>query len=92
MKESLITYDYSLQAMQKQGDYIGEKIFNHFRTLNRNCILMIDAAIIRLRSKNSTFYNQIINRNIVKVPVATRYLSSEFEPCLVSLDESPRII
>ncbi|HBC9557884.1 TPA: hypothetical protein KFM62_005215, partial [Escherichia coli] len=82
MKESLITYDYSLQAMQKQGGYIGEQIFNSFRTLNRNCILMIDTAIIRLRNKESSFYNEITNRDVVRVPVATRYLSSEFEPCL----------
>ena len=46
MKGSLITYDYSLQAMQKQGGYIGEQIFNSFRTLNRNCILMIDTALL----------------------------------------------
>lgn len=88
MKESLITYDYSLQAMQNQGDYIGEEIFNRFRALNRNCILMIDAAIIRLRSQDSSFYNQIIDREVVRIPVANRYLTSEFEPCLVSLDLS----
>ncbi len=88
MKESLITYDYSLQAMQNQGDYIGEEIFNRFRTLNRNCILMIDAAIIRLRNQDSSFYNKIIDRGVVRVPVANRYLTSEFEPCLVSLDLS----
>lgn len=87
MKESLITYDYSLQAMQNQGD-IGEEIFDRFRTLNRNCILMIDAAIIRLRNQSSSFYNQIIDRGVVRVPVANRYLTSEFEPCLVSLDLS----
>lgn len=88
MKESLITYDYSIQAMQNQLDYIGEKIFNRFRTLNRTCILMIDAAIIRLRSQDSSFYNQIIDRGVVRIPVANRYLTSEFEPCLVSLDLS----
>lgn len=88
MKESLITYDYSLQAMQNQGDYIGEEIFNRFRTLNRNCILMIDAAIIRLRNQDSSFYNKIIDRGVVRVPVANSYLTSEFEPCLVSLDLS----
>lgn len=88
MKESLITYDYSLQAMQNQGGDIGEEIFDRFRTLNRNCILMIDAAIIRLRNQSSSFYNQIIDRGVVRVPVANRYLTSEFEPCLVSLDLS----
>lgn len=88
MKESLITYDYSIQAMQNQLDYIGEKIFNRFRTLNRTCILMIDAAIIRLRSQDSSFYNQIIDKGVVRIPVANRYLTSEFEPCLVSLDLS----
>ncbi|HCW3069723.1 TPA: DUF4123 domain-containing protein, partial [Citrobacter freundii] len=36
----------------------------------------------------SSFYNEITNRDVVRVPVATRYLSSEFEPCLVSLDLS----
>lgn len=88
MKESLITYDYSLPAMQKRGDDIGEQIFNHFITLNRNCILMIDTAIIRLRNKDSSFYDKIKSRDVVRVPVATRYLSAEFEPCLVSLDLS----
>ncbi|ATF47942.1 hypothetical protein CO701_01645 [Citrobacter werkmanii] len=88
MKESFITYDYSLQAMQNQGGDIGEEIFNRFRALNRNCILMIDAAIIRLRNQDSSFYNKIIDRGGVRVPVANRYLTSEFEPCLVSLDLS----
>lgn len=49
---------------------------------------MIDTAIIRLRNKDSSFYDKIKSRDVVRVPVATRYLSAEFEPCLVSLDLS----
>ncbi|WP_148873217.1 DUF4123 domain-containing protein, partial [Serratia marcescens] len=86
--ESLIEYDYSSQAAERQYDLIRKELLHRFLNKNNTSVLMIDAALLRKRSDEQDFIAQINQRQIFKVPVASQYLTEEFYPWLVALDLS----
>lgn len=88
MSKDVVSYDYSEDSLQRQINIIGKRIYTDFTKSKQKCVLMIDAAMLRNRCENIRLCEQIKNKKIINIPVAPLYLSSEFEPQLISLDLS----
>lgn len=83
-----VSYNYTGQALLEQIKIIRERLDTEFIQKKLTCLLMIDAAILRLRNKDEPLYTSIMARKNTFVPIAPRYLSQEFEPRLILLDLS----
>lgn len=83
-----ISYDYSHQAFQRQCESIKEELSQHFLRSGNECILLIDAALLRQRTEEQALISEIETRQVLRIPLASQYLTDEFFPWLVVLDLS----
>ncbi|QMM55210.1 hypothetical protein HVX06_22000 (plasmid) [Enterobacter sp. RHB15-C17] len=86
--ELTVSYDYSSQAFHEQCDVIKKVLVQHFLKNNNQCVLMLDAAMLRQRTDEQEFISELEMRQVFRVPVASQYLTEEFFPWLVVLDLS----
>lgn len=87
MESNSVSYNYTGQALLDQIKKISGRLDAAFMQ-KKLCLLMIDAAILRLRHENDLLYANILARENTFVPIAPRYLPQEFEPRLIPLDLS----
>lgn len=83
-----IDYDYSSLASQSQYKVIREELRQRFSSKDNKCVLMVDAALLRQRTDEQEFISELDRRQVLRVPVASQYLTDEFFPWLVALDLS----
>lgn len=83
---SMVNYDYSSQAFQKQHQLIMDQLHRDYLCLNTHCILIIDSALLRQQNNEPPLITAIKNMEKIIVPVAPDYLTDEFCPWLIPLD------
>ncbi|EPV8392735.1 DUF4123 domain-containing protein [Klebsiella sp. 141161] len=88
MMKASVNYNYAEDVLRLKIKNTKQQLNNSFVTKNQLCILMIDAAIARFRQQEQSLYTPLLAREYIRVPVAPRYLSAEFEPRLIPLDLS----
>ncbi|WP_213793901.1 DUF4123 domain-containing protein [Klebsiella aerogenes] len=88
MMKASVNYNYAEDVLRLKIKNTKQQLHNSFVAKNQLCVLMIDAAIARFRQQEHSLYTPLLAREYIRVPVAPRYLSAEFEPRLIPLDLS----
>lgn len=88
MMKASVNYNYAEDILRLNIKNTKQQLHNNFFAKKQLCILMIDAAIVRFRQQEQSLYAPLLAREFIRVPVAPRYLSAEFEPRLIPLDLS----
>lgn len=83
-----ISYNYSPEALIIQFQLIKSQLHYDFSKLNTHCLLIIDAALLRRRNNEPSLLTELKKREVIKVPVAPKYLTNEFSPWLIPLNLS----